>query len=200
MAAVVVDLPRRPGPAPRARLLHARSVEPGRGPSRAARARTAHRRGAGRAHVEHSLRPGAHQCLTELAPPRRRAQHGRDRVRPHTRPGGEIVNQLHLEFLASPGWAQYLEEQLGPWLARVPELSGDVLEVGPGPGLTTDLLRRRAATVTAVEVDEQLGVALSRRLAGTNVDVVVADATDTGLPDGRFSAATSFTMLHHMPA
>ncbi|HLX88614.1 MAG TPA: class I SAM-dependent methyltransferase [Acidimicrobiales bacterium] len=110
------------------------------------------------------------------------------------------MNQLHLEFLASPGWAQYLEEQLGPWLARVPELSGDVLEVGPGPGLTTDLLRRRAATVTAVEVDEQLGVALSRRLAGTNVDVVVADATDTGLPDGRFSAATSFTMLHHMPA
>ena len=110
------------------------------------------------------------------------------------------MNQLHLEFLASPGWAQYLEEQLGPWLAGVPELRGDVLAVGPGPGLTTDLLRRRASTVTAVEVDARLGEALTARLAGTNVEVVVADATDTGLPGGRFSAATSFTMLHHMPA
>lgn len=109
------------------------------------------------------------------------------------------VNELHLQFLASPAWGQFLEEQLGPWLAEIPELEGRVLEVGPGPGLTTDLLRRRAALVTAVELDEQLGAALAVRMAGLNVEVVMADATRTGLPGGGFDAATSFTMLHHMP-
>ncbi len=93
-----------------------------------------------------------------------------------------------------------LEDTLVPWLADVPELEGEVLEVGPGPGLTTDLLRRRAAAVTAVELDEQLTVALAERLQGTNVSVLCADATRTGLPAARFAAAASFTMLHHMPS
>ncbi len=110
------------------------------------------------------------------------------------------MNELHLQFLSSPAWADMVESELGPWLADMPELAGDVLEVGPGPGLTTDLLRRRADTVTAVELDETLGRALAARLAGTNVIVVVADATSTGMPDNRFSAATSFTMLHHVPS
>jgi SAM-dependent methyltransferase len=113
--------------------------------------------------------------------------------------GGSDVNELHLQFLASPEWARMIEEELGPWLAAVPELDEEVLEVGPGPGLTTDVLRRRARALTAVEIDEELATALAERLAGTNVEVVLADATRTGLPDGRFSAATSFTMLHHMP-
>ena len=36
-------------------------------------------------------------------------------------------------------------------------------------------------------------------MAGTNVEVVEADATALPFPDGRFSAALSFTMLHHVP-
>jgi ubiquinone/menaquinone biosynthesis C-methylase UbiE len=32
------------------------------------------------------------------------------------------------------------------------------------------------------------------------VEVLHADATDLPLPDGRFSAALSFTMLHHVPS
>jgi ubiquinone/menaquinone biosynthesis C-methylase UbiE len=35
-------------------------------------------------------------------------------------------------------------------------------------------------------------------MAGANVEVVNADATDLPFPDGRFSAALSFTMLHHI--
>jgi SAM-dependent methyltransferase len=74
-----------------------------------------------------------------------------------------------------------------------------VLEVGPGPGLTTDLLRRRTARVTAVEIDDALAADLAQRLAGTNVDVLHGDARNTGLPAGRFSAATCFSVLHHIP-
>ena len=109
------------------------------------------------------------------------------------------MNKTHLEFLASPDWARMLETDLLPWLDGVAGLGDDVLEVGPGPGLTTDLLRTRTARVTAVEVDDALAGALAQRLAGTNVEVIVGDGTDTGLPAGRFSAATSFSMLHHMP-
>jgi len=73
------------------------------------------------------------------------------------------------------------------------------LEVGPGPGLTTDLLRQRVPRLTAVEIDSSLADPLRERLAGTNVTVLCADATATGLDDDAFSAATCFTMLHHMP-
>jgi SAM-dependent methyltransferase len=107
---------------------------------------------------------------------------------------------MHLQFLASPEWGQMLETDLLPWVLEVADLGDDVLEVGPGPGLTTDLLRLRTARLTAVEVDDVLATALAARLADTNVDVVHADATNSGLESNRFSAATCFSMLHHMPS
>jgi SAM-dependent methyltransferase len=110
------------------------------------------------------------------------------------------VNELHLQFLASPEWAQMLETDLLPWVLDVADLGDDVLEVGPGPGLTTDLLRTRTAKLTAVELDADLATALAARLSGTNVEVVHADATDSGLASDRFSAATCFSMLHHIPS
>jgi SAM-dependent methyltransferase len=110
------------------------------------------------------------------------------------------VNEAHLQFLASPEWAQMLETDLLPWVLRVAALGDDVLEVGPGPGLTTDLIRSRTAKLTAVELDAQLAAALAARLAGSNVEVVHADATDSGLESDRFSAATCFSMLHHVPS
>lgn len=110
------------------------------------------------------------------------------------------MNEAHLQFLASPDWARWLETELLPWLAEVADLGDDVLEVGPGPGLTTDLLRQRASKVTAVEIEDDLASALATRLAGTNVEVIHADATDTGLAANRFSAATCFSMLHHVPS
>ncbi len=75
-----------------------------------------------------------------------------------------------------------------------------MLEIGPGPGLTTDLLRHRVAAVTAVEIDADLAADLKVRLAGTNVEVIWGDGTELPLPDDRFSAATCFSMLHHMPS
>src|SRR5437588_3708492 len=110
------------------------------------------------------------------------------------------MNETHLQFLASPEWARMLETDLLPWLVGVADLGDDVLEVGPGPGLTTDLLRERTAKLTTVEVDAQLAIALAARLSGTNVEVIHADATDSGLASDRFSAATCFSMLHHVPS
>jgi SAM-dependent methyltransferase len=112
----------------------------------------------------------------------------------------ELMNRAHLEFLASPAWADRLETELLPWIERVADLGDDVLEIGPGPGLTTDILRQRTARVTAVEIDAALAGALARRLHGTNVDVIRGDAADTGLLACRFSAATAFSMLHHVPS
>jgi SAM-dependent methyltransferase len=110
------------------------------------------------------------------------------------------MNEGHLQFLASPEWAKMLETDLLPWVVSVGDLGDDVLEIGPGPGLTTDLLRQRTKAVTAVEVDATLAEALAQRLAGTNVKVICGDAAVAGLPANRFSAVTCFSVLHHLPS
>ena len=110
------------------------------------------------------------------------------------------MNALHLQYLSSPEWARYLETDLVPWVLGHADLGDDVLEIGPGPGLTTDLLSQRVRRLTAVEVDADLTAALVERMSGTNVEVIHGDATATGLDADRFSAATAFSMLHHMPS
>lgn len=110
------------------------------------------------------------------------------------------MNEAHLTYLASDDWAERLRTDLLPWVERVGELGDDVLEVGPGPGRTTDLLRARCERVTAVELDPALAAGLRERLDGTNVEVVEADAAETGLPGGRFTAAACFSVLHHVPS
>jgi len=97
------------------------------------------------------------------------------------------MNEFHLQMLSSPRYAQMLRRDLFPWVDSVADLGDDVLEVGPGPGLTTDLLRERTASLTALEVDATLAGELARRLAGTNVKVVHGSAagfTDVRLESG----------------
>lgn len=109
------------------------------------------------------------------------------------------MNEAHLIACASPEWAETVRKWIIPWVTEGIDLGDDVLEVGPGPGLTTDVLRGMVPRLTAVEIDPDLAAALSARMNGTNVDVRCADATDTGLEAGRFSGALSLTMLHHVP-
>src|ERR1700747_3176531 len=99
------------------------------------------------------------------------------------------MNETHLPYLASPEWAARLEADLLPWIERVAKLGDDVLEIGPGPGLTTDILRRRSARVTAVEIDGALATDLAERLQGANVEVIQGDAGALAFPAERFSAA-----------
>lgn len=110
------------------------------------------------------------------------------------------MNQQHLEVCASDEWRDMVQTVIMPWALGEVALGDDVLEVGPGPGMTTDALRSSVAHLTALELDEDLARRLTDRLAGTNVDVVRGDATDMPFEAGRFSGAVSFTMLHHVPS
>ena len=109
------------------------------------------------------------------------------------------MNAIHLELCASPEWAQYVRGDLLPWAMSEWELGDNVLELGPGPGLSTDVLREHVERLTALELDEDLYRPLHDRLQGTNVSVIHGDATKSDLPSEQFSAVTCFTMLHHVP-
>jgi SAM-dependent methyltransferase len=87
-----------------------------------------------------------------------------------------------------------------PWALSGVELGQNVLELGPGPGLTTDLLRPTVRRLTAIEVDPRLAQSLSSRLRDSNVAIVTGDATSMPLSDAQFSGVVSFTMLHHVPS
>lgn len=93
-----------------------------------------------------------------------------------------------------------VRDQIVPWLLGDAELGPDVIELGPGYGASTDVVRTRTTRMTAVEIAPDLAALLTERLASTNVDVVVGDATALEFEDGRFSAAVSFSMLHHVPS
>lgn len=109
------------------------------------------------------------------------------------------MNEGHLKYLVSPEWAEQLRTNLLPWIRSAGDLGDDVLEIGPGPGLTTDLLREMTPKVTAVEIDQALARSLAEQLAGSNVKVLLGDAAHLDFEDDRFTAATSFSMLHHVP-
>jgi SAM-dependent methyltransferase len=87
-----------------------------------------------------------------------------------------------------------------PWVLDGRDLGADLLEVGPGPGLTTDILRRHADRIAAVELDPDLAGRLGARMTDGSVSVVIGDAARLPFAARRFSAAACLTMLHHIPA
>jgi ubiquinone/menaquinone biosynthesis C-methylase UbiE len=109
------------------------------------------------------------------------------------------MNRFHRWYCRSDRWRRSVENELLPWVLRNLDLGDDVLEVGPGPGLTTDVLARTTKHLTAVEIDAQLAAALSKRQDPQRVTVVQADATALPFPDATFTGAVCFTMLHHVP-
>lgn len=111
-----------------------------------------------------------------------------------------VMNQLHRWLCRSDWWRRALTRQLLPWAVADLDLGDALLEVGPGPGLGTDALRRRAAQLTVIEIDPRLADSLRARMAGTNVTVVEGDATAMPFPDASFSGAVCCTMLHHVPS
>jgi SAM-dependent methyltransferase len=110
------------------------------------------------------------------------------------------MNLLHRWICRSGYWRRTIEAELLPWALGDLDLGADVLEIGPGYGLATDVLRTRVTRLTCVEVDRGLAHSLSRRTAGANVTVIHADGAHMPLPDASFSAALCFTMLHHVPS
>ncbi|MGE5205938.1 MAG: class I SAM-dependent methyltransferase [Chlamydiota bacterium] len=110
------------------------------------------------------------------------------------------MNRLHHWILGSSYWKRTVIEDIVPWALTGVELGSNVLEVGPGPGVTTNLLRQSHERVTCVEIDPKLVTGLQQRFTHSNVTVVNADAAALPFPDSSFSGAVAFTMLHHVPS
>jgi SAM-dependent methyltransferase len=109
------------------------------------------------------------------------------------------MNRLHQWLCRSDRWRSTVAQRL-PWAIGDTELGPSVLEIGPGPGLTTDLLRTSTPRLTALEIDATLASSLSSRLKGSNVQVIEGNATEMPFAESEFSGAVSFTMLHHVPS
>jgi len=110
------------------------------------------------------------------------------------------MNRLHRWYCRSSQWKKKLETEILPWTLEGVELEDNVLEIGPGPGLTTDWLRDRCSHLTCLEVDRELANSLERRTPGGDIHVDCGDATAMPYEDGSFSAVVLFTVLHHVPS
>ena len=108
------------------------------------------------------------------------------------------MNPGHMEYCASDDWRQLVHETILPVALTGVTLGDAALEIGPGPGFTTDILRTKTAHLTAVELDAGLAAGLAERMSGTNVSVCVGDATALDFEDASFTGAASFHMLHHI--
>jgi SAM-dependent methyltransferase len=110
------------------------------------------------------------------------------------------MNLVHRWLCSSSRWQQAVEQFVLPWSLEGLDLGSNVLEVGPGYGATTDLLRNRVVQLTCVEIDAKLAEGLRRRTLNQNVTVLCEDATTMSFADASFDGAVCFTMLHHVPS
>ncbi|MGH3260441.1 MAG: class I SAM-dependent methyltransferase [Trebonia sp.] len=108
------------------------------------------------------------------------------------------MNKWH-ELLSTPEWAAYLHEEVLPVVTHGVDLGDDLLEIGPGPGASTEWLRHRVKRLVAVELETDAAAKLAERFAGTNVEAVAGDAAALPYPDESFDTVGLFTMLHHVP-
>lgn len=110
------------------------------------------------------------------------------------------MNRFHRWYCGTGLWAREIS-RVASWALQDSHLGPDALEIGPGRGHTTGILRRRVDHLTAVEIDPVLADGVRSRFASAaNLEVVTADATDLPFEDERFSGAACFTMLHHVPS
>ncbi len=109
------------------------------------------------------------------------------------------MNAVHRRLCRSDGWATRMRTKVLPWAMRDVPLGGQVLELGPGYGITSRWLLEQGARLTAVEVDPALADDLRAQL-GDRVDVREGDGARLPLAEESFDAVVCFTMLHHVPS
>jgi len=113
-----------------------------------------------------------------------------------------LMNEAHRVHLRTDEWRATLRDLALPFAfggrTAADLLGADVLEIGPGPGLTTDLLLPDLESLTAIELDPELAGDLRERLGG-RMTVVEGDATAMPFENDHFSGVVTFTMLHHVP-
>src|SRR5665213_242691 len=87
------------------------------------------------------------------------------------------MNLLHRWLCRSTCWKNTVGTHILPWVLEGIDIGPNVIEIGPGPGATTDLLRSQVASLTCVEIDGAFADSLRQRTAGQNVTVLHEDAT-----------------------
>jgi SAM-dependent methyltransferase len=107
------------------------------------------------------------------------------------------MNLIHNRICGSARWADYVRTGLFPVVLKDVDLGDDVLELGPGMGVTTRELAGRVPRLTALEVEEKYAERLRRELE-PGVTIVHGDASAMPFADASFSAVACFTMLHHV--
>jgi SAM-dependent methyltransferase len=109
------------------------------------------------------------------------------------------MNAIHERLCKSDRWARSVRDAILPAALADIDLGDDPLELGPGPGRTTELLLDRTSRLTALEIDPVAAARLRHRLGDSALTVVEGDATAMPFPADRFSAVVALTMLHHLP-
>lgn len=110
------------------------------------------------------------------------------------------MNRIHHWYCQSSSWKRRVDNELLPLALAGTTLDEPALEIGPGPGVTTDYLSARIRSLTALERDPLLAKKLRERFSSTNVRVIEGDATAMPFESGSFRTVFCFTMLHHVPS
>jgi ubiquinone/menaquinone biosynthesis C-methylase UbiE len=108
------------------------------------------------------------------------------------------MNAFENWFCGSSFWRRVTERHILPWLLSGYPLGEDVLELGAGPGATTEVLSQRANHVTSLEYDRKFAARLGVRYQNTNVCILQGDAASLPFPDSVFSSAVAILVLHHL--
>ena len=65
------------------------------------------------------------------------------------------MNENHARVCGGPEWAAFLHTELLPGLVGPLDLGRELLEVGPGPGASTEWLRGRVERLVALELEKE---------------------------------------------
>jgi ubiquinone/menaquinone biosynthesis C-methylase UbiE len=78
-------------------------------------------------------------------------------------------------------------------------MTGRVLEIGPGRGVSTERLAEFGSPVSIVELDGELARGLRQKFPARRVHVVQASGAQLPYQDASFDVVVCTTMLHHIP-
>ncbi|MBS1840528.1 MAG: class I SAM-dependent methyltransferase [Acidobacteria bacterium] len=108
------------------------------------------------------------------------------------------MNAFENWFCGTSFWRRVTERTILPWTLHGYSLGDSVLELGAGPGATTEELRKRAKRVTSLEYDRRFAAKLGARFNNTNANVLQGDAAALPFPGETFSSVIAILVLHHL--